>query len=173
MVTVGRMGERAGPPSQVEGDAVMMPTSPFITLTRASAWAWGCFVFYTIACAWPEVGGWEFVVPMWGHAGLCILYGLCAWWRGWPGVAGGAGGVLGATMLRAAWTDDGAVAACVGFTVCTLACTTWGLCIDDVDEHGRLPTRDAALLLWLTTSLAGIGGLILADALAWLAVMLG
>lgn len=139
-----------------------------ISLARAFALAWGAHVFYAVACAWPEVGGWP-MLPGWVFAVACLVYGLAASWRGWPMLAGCASGCLAAPMLRAAEADHGARAAGLGFTIATIL--TAGLLArslaSEADDDGRMDARDATLVLWLTGCIAAGGGLILADAVGW------
>jgi hypothetical protein len=146
-----------------------------ISHTRAAALAWGAYVFYTIACAWPDAGwcpplpafpmppGWAFVV-------LCLGAGLLASRKGWPMIAGYGAGCLGAILLRGTVADDGAFAAAVGFTVAFVVVAGVMLkFVGDVymDEDGQVPTREAATLLWLAGCLAAGGGVVLADVIAW------
>ena len=139
-----------------------------ISIARAFALAWGAHVFYAVACAWPEVGGWP-MLPGWVFAVACLVYGLVASWRGWPMLAGCASGCLAAPMLRAAEADHGAFAAGVGFTAATVlaAVLLMRLMAAVADFSGRLDARDAALFLWLAGCIAAGAGLILADVVGW------
>lgn len=139
-----------------------------ISLARAFALAWGAHVFYAVACAWPEVGGWP-MLPGWVFAVACLVYGLVASWRGWPMLSGCASGCLAAPMLRAAVADHGAVVAGVGFAAATLAAAgILSMVLSaEVDDDGRVDARDATLVLWLTGCIAAGAGLILGDVVGW------
>ena len=139
-----------------------------ISLARAFALAWGAHVFYAVACAWPEVGGWP-MLPGWVFVVACLVYGLVASWRGWPMLAGCASGCLAAPMLRAAEADHGAVVAGVGFAAVTLAAAgILSMALSaEVGDDGRVDARDTTLVLWLTGCIAAGGGLILADVVGW------
>ena len=139
-----------------------------ISLARAFALAWGAHVFYAVACAWPEVGGWP-MLPGWVFAVACLVYGLVASWRGWPMLAGCASGCLAAPMLRAAVADHGAAVAGLGFTAATVLAAVLLMCslASEVDDDGRVDAREVVLTLWLTGCIAAGGGLILADVAGW------
>ena len=139
-----------------------------ISLARAFALAWGAHVFYAVACAWPEVGGWP-MLPGWVFAVACFVYGLVASWRGWPMLAGCASGCLAAPMLRAAEADHGALAAGLGFTAATVLAAMLLMCslASEADDDGRVDARDAVCSLWLTGCVAAGAGLILSDVVGW------
>lgn len=136
-----------------------------VSLAHASVLAWGAHVFYAVACAWPEVGGWP-VAPLWVFLATAIVYGLVASWRGWPLLAGCASGIPTAPFLRTMVADDGAFAAGVGFVVATLGMAAFAAHAADPDD-GTLPAREAATLLWLCGSVAAVLGVVLADVAAW------
>lgn len=145
-----------------------MKTPRRISLARAFALAWGAHVFYAVACAWPEVGGWP-MLPGWVFVVACLVYSAVAYWRGWPMLAGCASGCLAAPMLRAAVADHGARAAGLGFTIATIL--TAGLLArslaSEADDDGRVDARDTTLVLWFTGCIAAGAGLILADVVGW------
>ena len=147
-----------------------------ISHARAATLAWGAYVFYTVACAWPDAGwcpplpafpmppGWAFVV-------LCLGAGLLASRKGWPMIAGYGAGCLGAILLRGAAADDGAFAAAVGFAVAFVVVAGAMLkFMGDACEDfgGQVDARDAAIFLWLAGCLAAGGGVVLADVVSWL-----
>lgn len=139
-----------------------------ISLARAFTIAWGAHVFYAVACAWPEVGGWP-MLPGWVFAVACLVYGLVASWRGWQVLAGCASGCLAAPMLRTAEADHGAFVAGGGFMLATAiaADLLMRLLASEADDDGRVNAREVTFALWLTGCIAAGGGLILADVVGW------
>lgn len=127
---------------------------------------WGAHVFYALACAWPEVGGWP-VPPGWVFAVACIAYGLCASRWGFPVLAGCASGCLAAPFLRAAVESSGPGASALGFTVATAAMVALTVATADPDEDGTLPADETATLQWLAGMVAAGLGVVLTDVAAW------
>lgn len=139
-----------------------------VSLARAFAFAWGAHIFYAVACAWPEVGGWP-LPPGWVFLAACLVYGMFASWRGWPLLAGCASGVLAAPLLRAAVADHGVFAATLGFVAATLlvAGALLASFSSEVDDDGRVDARDVTTTLWLAGCVAAGLGLVLADVSGW------
>ena len=46
-----------------------------LPVVRAYVLGWSTYAFYTVACAWPEAGGWP-MAPEWAFVMTCLLWGL-------------------------------------------------------------------------------------------------
>lgn len=140
-----------------------------MSVVRAYVLGWGTYVFYTVACAWPEAGGWP-MAPGWVFVVACLLWGTIGTWRGWVMWAGCGAGCLAAPMFRTAVADNGTGPAVVGFVLALLAMV---LLLERlagdvlVDDRGRIAARHAAFMVWLCGMIAAGGGVLLADLVAW------
>lgn len=137
-----------------------------VSLARAVLLGWGAHVFYAVACAWPEVGGWP-MPPVWVFVVACLVYGLAASRWGFPVLAGCASGCLAAPLLRAAVESSGPGASALGFTAATSAMVALTVATADPDDDGTLPADEAATLQWLAGMVADGLGVVLTDVAAW------
>ena len=132
------------------------------SLDRASVLAWAAWLGYTLACAWPA-----WTCPGWCYPAACLGYGLLARRWGSAFAAGAAGACAAAPLFRVAVDDFGLIVAGVGYILGAVSCAMVLLVNAPVDAWGQMRARDAATLLWLATTGAGVWGLLLADAVAF------
>jgi hypothetical protein len=135
------------------------------SLDRASVLAWAAWLGYTLACAWPAF---DWPVAWWVYPALCLGYGLLACLGGSAFLAGAAGACASAPLLRIATDDYGLICAGVGFILAGVSASMVLLVNAPVDARGQMPARASATLLWLATTGAGVWGLLLADAVAFM-----
>lgn len=135
------------------------------SLDRASVLAWAAWLGYTLACAWPVF---DWLVAWWVYPALCLGYGALACLGGSAFLAGAAGACASAPLLRIAADDHGLICAWVGFILAGVSASMVILVNAPVDAHGQMLARHAATLLFLATTGAGLWGLLLADAVAFM-----
>ena len=135
-----------------------------IAFDRASIIAWVTWIGYALACAWPA-----WTCPAWCYPAACLGYGMLARRWGSAFCAGAAGACAAAPLFRVAVDDFGLAVAGTGYLLAALGAVCALGVRAPVDAWGQMQARDAATLLWLATTAAGVWGLALADAVAFAA----